>query len=290
MALIAGAVLGLCGGNARPALAQRSAHWLLKISVIGLGAGMNLVAVARAGLDGLGITVLSISATLLLGLWLGRKMGVSRDLSLLLSGGTAICGGSAIAALSGAIRPKAEDTAVALAVVFLLNGLALIVFPPVGHYFGLTQHQFGWWAALGIHDTSSVTGAGLVYGAEALELATIIKLARALWIVPLVFAAAHFFRPASQEGVPAQKGKIKLPWFIAGFVAMAALFTWWPAASPVAHTITLVSQRLLVATLFIIGAGFTQKALRSVGLRPLLLAVILWLVVAGGSLLVISRC
>lgn len=286
-ALIAGVVLGLCGGNPHVRRTQRVAHYFLQISVVGLGAGMNLVTVAHAGLDGLGITFLSIAATLGVGLWLGKMMGVSSDLSILLSGGTAICGGSAIAALTGTLRPKAHDTTVALATVFLLNGIALIIFPPIGHWLGLSQSQFAWWAALGIHDTSSVTGAGLAYGREALDLALVIKLARALWIVPLVFFVARFIRHAPKADVAPRK--MRLPWFIVGFILMAAIFTWLPGGVSAGHGVAWVSQRLLVATLFLIGAGFTRQALRHVGFKPLLLAVILWVLVAGISLLVILR-
>jgi len=282
-ALLAGVALGLSGGNTMPAKTHQAAHVMLQISVIGLGAGMNLQTILRAGLDGLGITVVSISLTLAAGLWFGRKLGVSRDLTLLISGGTAICGGSAIAALSGAMRPQAHDTAVALAVVFLLNGVALLVFPPVGHLLGLTQIQFGWWAALGIHDTSSVTGAGLAYGGEALALATVIKLTRALWIAPLVFIVARFFR--SSADTENQKSQLQFPWFIAGFIGLAALCTWLPAMATVTPLLKITSQRLLVVTLFLIGAGFSRPALRAVGLKPFALAVALWIFVAGGALI-----
>jgi len=284
-ALIAGVILGLCGGNLHTRVTQRVAHNFLQISVVGLGAGMNLVTVAQAGLDGLGVTFFSIAATLGMGLWLGKMMGVSSDLTILLSGGTAICGGSAIAALTGALHPKAHETTVALATVFLLNGIALVIFPLIGHWIGLSQSQFAWWAALGIHDTSSVTGAGLAYGREALDLALVIKLARALWIVPLVLFVVRFVRP--QHDRKATSRKFRLPWFIIGFLLMAALFTWLPGGKAAGHVVAWGSQRLLVATLFLIGAGFTRAAMRNVGLKPLLLAVILWVLVAGVSLLVI---
>jgi len=281
-ALVAGVALGLAGGNTRPAKTHRAAQVMLQISVIGLGAGMNLQTILRAGLDGLVFTAISISATLTLGLWLGKKLGVSRDLSLLISGGTAICGGSAIAALSGALRPKPHDTAIALAVIFLLNGVALLVFPPAGHLLGLTQTQFGWWAALGIHDTSSVTGAGLAYGSEALALATVIKLARALWIVPFVIVVARFFK--SRPDSEGKKPRLLFPWFIAGFIGLAALCTWVPAMAAITPALKISSQRLLVVTLFLIGTGFSRPALRAVGMKTLILAVTLWFFAAGGAL------
>jgi uncharacterized integral membrane protein (TIGR00698 family) len=286
VALAAGTALGLLGGNVRPARTTRAAHLMLQISVVALGAGMPLRAVAHAGLDGLGVTLISIVATLTLGRLLGRALRVPADTALLVSGGTAICGGSAIAALAGALRPRGHDVAMALATVFSLNAVALVLFPPLGHLFGLTQRQFGWWAALAIHDTSSVVGAGLAYGSAALAIATTVKLARALWIAPLTLWYA--FRQPEGHATPAERRSVHVPWFIVGFIACAGLVSFVPALAPAAHAVARVAPRLLVATLFCIGAGFTREALRLVGVRPLLLGLTLWLIVATASLLVIK--
>ncbi|HVU35359.1 MAG TPA: putative sulfate exporter family transporter [Opitutaceae bacterium] len=289
-ALLGGAALGLAGLNTRPRLTARTAHLLLQISVVALGASLPLAQIARAGLDGLGVTLFSIVATLLLGRWLGRMMGVPDDTTLLVSGGTAICGGSAIAALAGALRPRTHDVTIALATVFLLNGVALIVFPPIGHALGLTQRQFGWWAALAIHDTSSVVGAGLAYGSAALALATTVKLARALWIAPLTL----FFSVRRRgEAAPADAGttaarRPHFPWFILGFVAVAAIVTTFPVLAPAAAVVGHGAERMMVVTLFFIGVGFTREALRVVGVRPLGLGLTLWLIVGSVSLLAIK--
>ncbi len=285
-ALAGGALLGWVGANARPERTASAARALLQISVVALGATMPLAQVARAGLDGLGVTLLSIIATLALGRWLGRALRVPADTALLVSGGTAICGGSAIAAIAGALRPRTHDVTISLATVFLLNGVALLVFPPIGHAFGLTQRQFGWWAALAIHDTSSVVGAGLAYGSAALAIATTVKLARALWIAPLTLGLA--FRRRRHAPETGLSRRAHFPWFILGFVVMAGMFALWPALSPAAPIIGFGAQRLLVLTLFFIGAGFTREALRAVGLRPLVLGTTLWVIVASTSLLAIK--
>lgn len=285
-ALAGGAVLGWIGLNAHPVRTATIARWLLQVSVVALGATLPLVQVARAGVDGIGITAISILATLGLGRWLGRWLGVAADTALLVSGGTAICGGSAIAALAGALRPRTHDVTISLATVFLLNGVALLVFPPIGHAFGLTQRQFGWWAALAIHDTSSVVGAGLAYGSAALAIATTVKLARALWIAPLTLGLAFRRRHPSPDAEIASHAHF--PWFIVGFVAVAGVFAMWPVLGPAAPVIGFAAQRLLVLTLFCIGAGFTREALRAVGLRPLLLGIVLWVIVGTTSLLAIK--
>jgi uncharacterized integral membrane protein (TIGR00698 family) len=285
MALAGGIVLGMSGGNVRPERTAAAARWLLQVSVVALGATVQLGEVAHAGVAGLAITFLSILAVLALGRWLGRRLKVPTDAALLVSGGTAICGGSAIAALAGALRPRPHEVTLSLATVFVLNAIALVVFPPIGHAFGLTQRQFGWWAALAIHDTSSVVGAGLAYGSSALAIATTVKLARAIWIAPLTFGLAIRRRHgmAAVEGEPAGH----FPWFILGFVAVAGVVSVWPAVAPAALRVGFGAQRLLVATLFLIGAGFTREALRAVGLRPLTLGVLLWVTVASVSLAMI---
>ena len=284
--LLGGAALGLTLGNPRAEATRTWTHRLLPLAVIGLGAQMNLIAVAKAGLHGLGLTALSITLVLALGLFLARRLGVDRDAGLLIAVGTAICGGSAIAAVAPVVRARANQVSVALATVFLLNAVALLVFPPIGHATGLSQDGFGLWAALAIHDTSSVVGAGLAYGPRALEVATTVKLARALWIVPVTlfigYLDARRRRLAGDEApdaLPAKK-----PWFIGGFLAMAALVTWIPALRVPGHWVAFTAQRVLVLTLLLIGAGLSRKALKDVGARPLLQGLILWLIVAGAGL------
>jgi uncharacterized integral membrane protein (TIGR00698 family) len=280
MALVSGALIALALGNPLQSHTQTWTHRLLPLAVIGLGAEMNLGTVARVGLHGLGYTAISLTLVMALGWLLGRTLKVERDVGLLISVGTAICGGSAIAAAAPVLRAKAHQVSVALATVFLLNAVALMVFPPIGHWAGLGQEGFGLWAALAIHDTSSVVGAGLAYGPRALEVATTVKLARALWIVPMTlalgFAVAR--RGDAQTG-PARP--VKKPWFILGFLAMAALVTWVPALHGAGRIVALGAHRVLVLTLFLIGAGLSREALRTVGFRPFLQGLLLWLIVAS---------
>ena len=278
-ALVGGALLALTLGNPLQALTRTWTHRLLPLAVVGLGADMNLRAVAKAGLHGLGYTALSLALVLALGLWLARWLKVDAEAGLLISVGTAICGGSAIAAVAPVIRAREQAISVALATVFLLNAAALVIFPPLGHAAGLNQDAFGLWSALAIHDTSSVVGAGLAYGPRALEVATTVKLARALWIVPLTLGLGWFLarrQPAAPDTPP-----VKKPWFIAGFLAMAALVTFVPALHAPGHLIAVTARRVLVLTLFLIGAGLSREAVRSVGLRPFLQGLLLWLAVGS---------
>lgn len=278
-ALVGGAVLALTVGNPRQGFTRTWTHRLLPLAVMGLGADMNLRAVANAGLPGLGYTALSLALVLALGWWLARLLKVERDAGLLISVGTAICGGSAIAAVAPVIRAREQAISVALATVFLLNAAALVIFPPIGHATGLGQDAFGLWSALAIHDTSSVVGAGLAYGPRALEVATTVKLARALWIVPLTLGIGWLMarrEPASPDAPP-----LKKPWFIAGFLATAALVTFVPVLQAPGHLVAIAARRVLVLTLFLIGAGLSREALRSVGLRPFLQGLLLWLIVGS---------
>jgi len=279
--LMVGMALALTVGNPYPLTTARVITPLLQISVIGLGAGMNLVEVGRAGVHGFFYTVIGITLTMSVGLMLGRLIRTERDTSLLVTVGTAICGGSAIAAVAPAIRAKSHDVSVALATVFFLNAVALFVFPPIGHHYGLDQMQFGVWSALAIHDTSSVVGAAMQYGARALEIATTIKLTRALWIVPVTLAVGMLWNRGSDS---TGAGKAKRPWFILGFLAAAALVTWIPALKPSAHAVFFGAQRSLVVTLFLIGSGLSREALRVVGRRPLIQGFILWVMMGAGTL------
>lgn len=278
-ALVGGGLLALTLGNPMQGLTRTWTHRLLPLAVVGLGADMNLRAVAKAGLHGLGYTALSLSLVLALGWWLARLLKVERGAGLLISVGTAICGGSAIAAVAPVLRAKEHEISVALATVFLLNAAALVIFPPIGHAAGLGQDAFGLWSALAIHDTSSVVGAGLAYGPRALEVATTVKLARALWIVPLTLGISWIV--ARRGEAAADAPPVKKPWFIAGFLAMAALVTFVPILQVPGHLVAIVARRVLVLTLFLIGAGLSREAIRSVGLRPFLHGLLLWLIVGS---------
>ena len=281
IALMAGIVLAITAGNPFPLTTARVITPLLQISVIGLGAGMNLSEVGRAGVHGFFYTVIGITLTMSLGLTMGRLLRTERDTSLLVTVGTAICGGSAIAAVAPAIRAKHHEVSVALATVFFLNAVALFIFPPIGRHLGLDQMQFGVWSALAIHDTSSVVGAAMQYGARALEIATTIKLTRALWIVPVTLAIGMVWNRGSEAK---GGGKAKRPWFILGFLATAAIVTWIPALKPSGHGVFVGAQRSLVVTLFLIGSGLSRQALQVVGRRPLIQGFLLWVVMGSGTL------
>lgn len=277
-ALLAGLVFALAWRHDPPAKPlKKLTNLSLQLGVVALGAGMHLDVVLRTGLDGALITATSLALAIVLGLSLGKLLKIPGDTPLLISVGTAICGGSAIAAVSSVVKPKAHEMSVALAVVFILNAVGLILFPLLGHAMGLSQPVFGRWAALAIHDTSSVVGAGLAYGSVALAIATTTKLARALWIVPVTLATAVL---RQREGLR----NVKWPWFILGFVAIAALVTWVPALRPYAPAVTLVGRRSLVVALFLIGLSMSKANLAKVGPRPLVMAVVLWIVIATASL------
>jgi len=288
VALVAGAVIALTLGNPVHALTHRWTHRLLPLAVVGLGAEMNLGTVARVGLHGLGYTAISLTFVMAAGMLLGRLLKVDRDAGLLISIGTAICGGSAIAAAAPVLRARPHQVSVALATVFLLNGVALVLFPPIGHLAGLSQNAFGLWAALAIHDTSSVVGAGLAYGPRALAVATTVKLARALWIVPMTLGLGYWVAQRQKQagadgsGMAAEEaGPVKKPWFIGGFLLVAALVTWVPGLQHAGHLVAMGAHHVLVLTLFLIGAGLSREALRTVGFRPLIQGLVLWLIVAS---------
>lgn len=281
VALVAGIALAISFDRPAPAALKTWTSRLLQWGVIGLGAGMNLAVVLRVGASGAWMTAVSLAVTLVVGMLLAKALRVPRDTALLLSVGTAICGGSAIAAVASVTRPKPQEISISLAVVFLLNAAALVVFPMLGHRFGLSEVEFGRWAALAVHDTSSVVGAALQYGPTALSVATTTKLARALWIVPITLGIATLQRREGSAGV----GGVKWPWFIAGFLAMAALFTWVPALAPAKALLGAASRRLLVLALFLIGLSLSRDALRSVGWRPFAQGALLWFFVGVTSLL-----
>lgn len=268
-ALITGIVLALSMGNPLIEKTRGLTPRLLSWSVVGLGAGMNLETVMRAGLSGFGYTFVSIAFVLVAGLLVMRLLKVERDAAVLITAGTAICGGSAIAAITPVIRAKSHSVSVALGTVFVLNAAALILFPFLGHALSLSQEQFGLWSALAIHDTSSVVGATVTYGAEAAQVGTTVKLARALWIVPLTLAAAQVFKT---KGTPTKK-----PWFILGFVIAAALVTYVPALKEPGWWVEQIARRTLVLTLFLIGLGLSKETVRQVGWRPFAGGFLLWI-------------
>ncbi len=275
MALAGGMAFGLLLGNPWPQRTNRLSKWLLQISVVGLGFGLGIDQVWQAGRSGLVYTAIGITVALLLGWVLGRLLKVSSGTSHLITMGTAICGGSAIAAMAPVIEADDDEIAVALTTVFTLNAVALFTFPEIGHWLGLDQRQFGLWAALAIHDTSSVVGSGAVYGAGALAVATTVKLARAAWIAPITLVTG-WMRGA--------RGKAALPWFILAFLAAACLRTLVPSGVDVWDEVYSVARRALVVTLFLIGAGMSRKVLRAVGIRALVFGVALWLLVGGLTL------
>ncbi|GGA95012.1 YeiH family protein [Puia dinghuensis] len=280
LALVLGLIIALFVGHPFLHLNHKATHILLQVSVVGLGFGMNAATALKAGREGFLFTVVSIAGTLGFGLLLGFWMKIDKKTSLLISGGTAICGGSAIAALAPVIRAEERQVSVALGAVFILNSVALFVFPVVGHWLGLSQAQFGLWSAIAIHDTSSVVGAAGRYGPEALQIATTVKLARALWIIPVSLLAALFFR-----GGAARKGgaKVKVPYFIGLFV-LAILWNTWVPMPAVSHVIVGASHAGLTLTLFLIGSGLSRQVLRQTGVRPLVQGVIVWVLIAGATL------
>ena len=216
---------------------------------------------------------------MLLGVGIGYMMHINRKTAYLISSGTAICGGSAIAAVGPVVKADSDEMGVSLGVIFILNSIALFIFPPLGHFFGLSETQFGTWAAIAIHDTSSVVGAGEIYGETALQTATLIKLTRALWIIPLAIATMFIFRDKT--------GKISIPWFIFMFVAAMTINTYVTLPEWFTSAMTWVARRGMVVTLFMIGASLTPKMLKAVGIKPLLLAIALWIIIGVSSLLVV---
>jgi uncharacterized integral membrane protein (TIGR00698 family) len=276
LALGAGLLLALAIGNPWSRLTGSVSSGLLKIAVIALGFGISLETLIAAGSSGIVYTVILIVAVFAVGMLLGRWLAVDRSLTILISAGTSICGGSAIAAVGPAIGASREAMSVSLATVFVLNAVALYIFPPIGHYFGLSEHQFGVWAALAIHDTSSVVGAATSFGPLAVQEATVLKLARALWILPLAVLAPLVVRDNGSAAVR----RLPIPWFIALFVLAAVLRSIAPSDTlTVFDSAARAGRHALVLTLFLIGTSMTRDDLRNVGIRPLAHGFLLWLAV-----------
>ena len=282
IALALGLVLAFTVTNPFPKLTGKPTKYLLQASVVLLGFGMNLGAVYKAGKDGILFTIATIFGTLILGYFVGKLLNVQRKTSALISSGTAICGGSAIAAVGPAINAEPEEMSVSLGTVFVLNSVALFAFPLIGHAIGLTQDQFGIWSAIAIHDTSSVVGASQAFGEQALAIATTVKLARALWIAPVAFMFAFLYRKADAGS----KTKIAIPWFIFLFVAAAAFRTYAPAfiLPSIFDSLVSAAKAGMTVTLFLIGASLSRETLRAVGVRPLIQGVLLWIVISLVSL------
>ena len=281
VALFAGLAFALLCGQAHPKFNKKMSKYLLQYSVVGLGFGMNLQASLVSGKEGMEFTIISVVGTLVIGWFIGRKfLKVDRNTSYLVSSGTAICGGSAIAAVGPVIKANDGEMSVALGTIFILNAVALFVFPVIGHALGMSQHEFGTWAAIAIHDTSSVVGAGAAYGEEALEVATTIKLTRALWIIPMAIATSFIFKSKGQ--------RISIPWFIFFFILAMVFNTYVLGTTPVGQAIGAgindFARKMLTVTLFFIGASLSRDVLKSVGIKPLVQGVLLWVVISMATL------
>ena len=281
VALFLGLAFALTCGQAFPVFNKKASKYLLQYAVVGLGFGMDLHASLASGKEGMEFTVLSVAGTLLIGWFIGRKcMKINRNTSYLISSGTAICGGSAIAAVGPVLKAKDSEMSVALGTIFILNAIALFLFPAVGHALGMSQEDFGTWAAIAIHDTSSVVGAGAAYGEEALRIATTIKLTRALWIIPVALITSFIFKSKGQ--------RISIPWFIFFFILAMLLNTYLLGSSEtgiaIGNAINGFARKILTITLFFIGASLSRDVLNSVGARPLLQGILLWAAISFSTL------
>ncbi len=281
IALLLGFILAVFMGNPFEKSLHQYIHLLLQISIVGLGFGLKLNEALEAGKSGLILTFISIFTVMILGYFIGKMLKLERPLSYLISVGTAICGGSAIAATSPIIKPSTKQISLALAIIFTLNSIALFVYPAIGHWLNLSQEQFGLWCAVGIHDTSSVVGAASKYGNEALKVATTVKLARALWIIPMSLITMIIFKN--------KESKVKIPWFIGYFILAILLNTYFPFFDTLSSGITIIAKSGLNLTLFLIGSTLSIQTLKTIGFKPLALAVFLWVFISLGSLLFIMN-
>jgi uncharacterized integral membrane protein (TIGR00698 family) len=273
-ALFLGFLIVQVWGNPFEKVNSKISKSLLQISVIGLGFGMNIGAAVQSSAEGILFTMGTIVLTMTAGLWIGRFLKVDHKIGTLISCGTAICGGSAIAAVSPVIDAREEETAVSMGTVFILNAVGLLIFPVIGRLLNLSQERFGMWAAIAIHDTSSVVGAAQAYGEKALSIAVNVKLTRALWIIPLVLAMIVLNK---------RKAKIQIPWFIGGYILTMLMASLLPSISGFCLVTASIAKKLLTVTLFFIGAGLTKSNLKSVGIKPLFLGIALWLSISIAS-------
>ena len=276
IALLMGLIIAQFIGHPYLHLNHKATHILLQVSVVGLGFGMNVTSALKAGKEGILFTIVSIIGTLVIGFFMGKFLKIEKKTSYLISAGTAICGGSAIAAISPVIKAQEKQISVALGTIFILNSAALFLFPFIGHQLNLSQSQFGMWCAIAIHDTSSVVGAASKYGPQALEIATTVKLARALWIIPVAFLSTFIFKN--------KNSKIKIPYFIGLFVLAMIANTYIPFVQQYNHYLTNIAKAGLTLTLFLIGCGLNRKTISSVGFKPLIQGVILWVIIATAAL------
>ena len=279
--LFLGLIYAMLCGPAYPKFNKTASKKLLQYAVVGLGFGMNLYESLASGREGMMFTLISVVGTMIVGVLIGYKvLKTDKKTAYLISSGTAICGGSAIAAVGPAIKAKDSDMSIALATVFVLNAIALFIFPTLGRWLGLSQQEFGVWAAIAIHDTSSVVGAGAAYGEEALQVATTIKLTRALWIIPLTLITSLIFRSDSK--------KVSIPWFILFFVLAIVANTYLLDAVPeVGKIVSRFARKTLTLTMFFIGASLSKDTLRAVGVKPMIQGVLLWIIISVGSLIYI---
>ncbi len=277
IALLLGIIIAQIFTHPFPKFNKTATSFLLKFCVVGLGFGMNVTSALKAGREGFLFTITSIVATLIIGILLGKLFKVERITSFLISGGTAICGGSAIATLSPVVKANQNQISVSLGVIFILNSVALFIFPVIGRHLHLSQADFGLWSAIAIHDTSSVVGAAAKYGNEALQIATTVKLARALWIIPLAFLSSFVFK--------SKDAKVKIPYFIGLFVLAIIVNTYINGISKISPYIVEISKAGLKLTLFLIGTGLSSKLLKSVGLSPVIQGLLLWSIISIASLL-----
>ena len=281
VALLAGLIFAFSLKNPCPKFNKKTSKYLLQVAVVCLGFNMNLHESLKSGSEGMMFTVVSVIGVMVFGIMIGYWLHLNRKTAYLISSGTAICGGSAIAAVGPVLKANENEMAVSLGVIFILNAIALFIFPPIGHMLDMTQQQFGTWTAIAIHDTSSVVGAGEQYGEIALQIATLIKLTRALWIIPLALVTMFLFR---------EKGsKVSIPWFIFIFILAMVVNTYVPLPEWFVTTMVWVARRGMVVTLFMIGASLSLSTVRQVGVKPLLLAVILWVVISVSSLCVVMN-
>jgi len=279
IALFLGIILAQTIEHPFPETSKWLTKYLLQLSVVGLGFGMNASQTLMVGRQGFIFTLFSIVITLSIGLIIGKWLNVDKKSSYLISSGTAICGGSAIAAISSIIRPDDKQIGTALGTIFILNSIALFIFPVIGHALGLSQTEFGTWAAIAIHDTSSVVGASSKYGDIAMQTATTIKLVRALWIIPLSILTSFIYKTDSK--------KIKIPWFILFFVLATISNTFIPAMQPISPYLVYISKTGLKITLFLIGTSLTRSMIISTGLKPFLQGILLWFFISIISLVAI---
>jgi len=281
IALALGLITGIVFGNPFPKQSKVVTKYLLQLAIIGLGFGMNFTKVLDAGREGFVFTLMTIGAAIGLGYLLGRWLRVDRTISYFISVGTAICGGSAIAAVSQVIKAEDREISVSIGTVFILNAIALFIFPPIGEWFNMSQEQFGIWAAIAIHDTSSVVGAASQYGHESLMIATTVKLARALWIIPLALVTSIVFKKQSSAA--------SFPWFILFFILASLFNTYYHIPEQAGRFLLSGSKLAFSVTLFLIGAGISLQTIKKVGARPLIQGVILWIVILCTSLIIVLK-